>query len=262
MHPMGRANLKSRASSAIFKLPPAWSGIEGAEMRSKLKLYCLWLLAPLSLLLLCEASSIAYFRWLAPRHPIDTSHKRHVLIVGDCNTNNLTPWLRADLGDRYVVSKSPDRQKSGNLVPLIDWMIFKKPDIIYLNVGLFDIIVTKHGLLTSKGQYRHNLETVISALRIRANARIIWGTIAPIRDESRLITCGKAFANIHDKDAVEYSRVATALMKEYGIEVLDVHEFVKSQGVERMVKDDGMHLSELGHEAVAARLCLRIRDCK
>jgi len=231
-------------------------------MRSKARLFCLCLLALLSLALMCEIGGVAYYFWLAPRYPDNSRPKRHVLIAGDCNTNNIAPWLRRSLGDPYVVSKPPDHLRSGTLVPLTDWIAFKRPDVIYLSVGLFDIVMTKHGLLVSKEQYRKNLERTLSSLRGRTHARIIWGTLPPVMDEWRARKFGDSVPMMYEKDAVEYGRVAADVMKEFDVEILDAHELLLSNGVESMIKEDGIHLSSEGHEAVANSLSARIKGMK
>jgi len=222
------------------------------------------LAALLALALIVELGGIFYCYFLAPASFDNSRARHHVLIIGDCNTTNIVPYIRANLGDDYVVSRS-DRWFSSRSVcfpATLDWIAYKSPEYIYFDIGMLDIEWKGDKLVTSKDEFRKNLENFIEKALEAGKATLIGGTMNPVNAEAQRKHFGPNVKPRQEEDVTEYNKILTGVMRANRIPAVDIHARVVATGTDKYVADDGFHLSPKGHEFVASLVCDKIRELR
>lgn len=188
--------------------------------------------------------------------------RKHVLLIGDSIRMGYEPLVRSRMQGVADVTGIPENGGDSRnvLTRLAAWFgAFPGVDftVVAFNCGLHDIkrafgSETRQVSLT---EYAGNLPRIVSELRCRTDARLVWATTTPVLTDRHRAT--KGFDRFQD-DVVAYNAVAESAMHDAGVEVLDLHEVICIGGVERLVGDDGVHMADAGNDALASAVVERL----
>ena len=131
------------------------------------------------------------------------------------------------------------------------WLTDRDPTVVHINVGLHDMFLTSKG-----GQPRHNLDfyeanlrNIFAQLKHLTDARIIFALTTPV-DEARQATSNYGRVVRRSSDVLKYNQVARQIALASGAQVNDLHSHIVKADKNKILKEDGIHLSKEGCEAV------------
>lgn len=197
--------------------------------------------------------SAALDRSLAPALlPVeDVAGLPRVLIIGDSISIGYTREVRQRLAGRANVHRPPDNcgPTIFGLEQLDGWLGAGPWDVIYFNFGLHDLkYMDAKGTyivpgpqdrpLASPEQYAANLREIVARLR-RTGARLIFATTTPIPAG----TVGRV-----EGSELAYNAAATAVMRETGVAVDDLHAFATAQP--QLMRPKNVHFTPEGCAAL------------
>jgi lysophospholipase L1-like esterase len=185
--------------------------------------------------------------------------KTKILIIGDSISIGYAPYVKKALKGQAKVQHNPgNAQHSGTgLLKLEEWIGNEDWDIIQFNWGLWDLCYRhpeakvygnrdkENGTITfSLDEYKENLTKLASKFK-QTNARLIFVTTSyvPEGEEGRF-----------KGDEIKYNKVAMEVMKEYGIEVNDIHKASKKIHKKYMKEEGDVHFTEKGYELLAEEI--------
>ncbi len=180
-----------------------------------------------------------------------------VVLIGDSIRLGYAPVVRQLLaGKAIVISQEANGGDSANVLRnLENWVVRENPDVVHLNAGLHDLKLSK---ITKRHQveiesYRENLRLIIGRIKRETGASLIFANSTPILDQ-RHARRGADFDR-RESDVDHYNAVATAVMREQGVPVDDLHGIIAEGGIENLLDADGTHYTAEGYrrlgEAVA-----------
>jgi len=175
--------------------------------------------------------------------------KPTALLIGDSICMGYRPFVKQKLMDKVnVIGINDNGGDSRNIIQHFEeWILNTNFDLIHFNCGLHDLKVNRN---TGEHQqpinvYEKNLREIVKRLKNETNAKLIWATITPVIDERH--NAVKDF-NRHQKDVIEYNKVATAIMNEENILINDLFSAIMNDILEDCLLNDGVHMSEHGNE--------------
>ena len=139
---------------------------------------------------------------------------------------------------------------------LAKWMNGQKPDVIHINAGLHDLVLTAPNTnFTEISQYKENLKAIVDELKkANPNAKIIWATTTPVVDELNAKTResgtadGKRVAWRENAQVIRFNEAAAEALQGTGVTVDDLYTAVKDMNDNDLYIDDGVHFSMYGRE--------------
>ncbi|HGJ63848.1 TPA: hypothetical protein ENS27_00500 [bacterium] len=175
--------------------------------------------------------------------------KPKALLIGDSICMGYRPFVKQKLMDEVnVIGIDDNGGDSGNIIRHFDeWILSTNFDLLHFNCGLHDLKVNR---TTGEYQqpidvYEQNLKQIIKRLKSETKAKLVWATITPVIDERH--NAVKDF-NRHQKDVIEYNKVATDIMTEANIAIDDLFSVIMNDILEDCLLNDGVHMSEHGNE--------------
>jgi lysophospholipase L1-like esterase len=182
-----------------------------------------------------------------------------VLLLGDSIRLGYAPLVAARLAGRArVIGPAANGGDSANVLRHVDeWVIREQPDVLHFNCGLHDLKVSReHGQYqVPLAQYEANLKELVTRVRARTSASVVFANTTPILDE-RHAARGAGFDR-YEADVRRYNEVAEAIMLQAGILVHDLHGLVEQGGSAALLAADGTHYTPEGNE----RLAEAVADC-
>ena len=169
------------------------------------------------------------------------------LLIGDSISMGYTLPVRELLKGKAnvlrVMANAGDTARG--LRELDDWLGTGQWDVIHFNFGLHDLKyldATGKYVGPDEGKqvalvpiYEANLRKLLERLK-RTGARLIWASTTPVPDGSP--------GRVKD-DEIKYNEAALRVMREYGVEVDDLHAVVTS-GPPGMQLPNNVHFTEAG----------------
>jgi hypothetical protein len=152
-----------------------------------------------------------------------------VLILGDSISISYIPTVRARLAGKANVHRPPENcaESAKGVRSLEQWLGTGKWDVIHFNFGLHDlkyadaagnlVPVEKGKQMATLALYESNLRTIVARLK-KTGAKLIFATTTPVPEASN----GRI-----GNDELRYNETAARVMKELGVELNDLHAFVK-----------------------------------
>ena len=135
-----------------------------------------------------------------------------------------------------------------------------------MNCGLHDLCRgggPDEDLIVPLRSYRDNLDQIASRLKNETSSTVIWATITPIREGDGIAhkkRKGSTFFR-YTKDVNSYNRTSLKLMKRYNFNIVDLHELVINEGLEKCIAVDGVHLTRnFGRECLAKSVSEAIKN--
>lgn len=185
-----------------------------------------------------------------------TSRQPHVLIIGDSISIGFTPFVEKHfLGKAKIVHNPGNAQHTGTgLEKIEEWLGNEQWDIVQFNWGLWDLCYRHldskvygnrdkiNGKIThTVDEYATNLDSIISILRKKTNAKLIFvtTTYVPQNEAGRYTT-----------DVKHYNNAAKTVLKKYGIPVNDIYQQSISIHNEFGKGPDDVHYSSDGYAAL------------
>ena len=174
-----------------------------------------------------------------------------VLIIGDSISIGYTQRV-ADLlgGAATVIRNDGNARDSGNVLANLDaWLDGEQTAVIHFNCGLHDIKIDRHSRahLASIEQYQANLSGIVERLKA-TGAELLWATSTPVIDQRH--NAAKEFDR-HNADVEAYNAAADEIIRAAGIHTDDLYGAAVAHGMEMMLSDDGVHMTEGGYSVLA-----------
>lgn len=176
-----------------------------------------------------------------------------IVLIGDSIRMGYAPVVAEMLKGKanVVAAKENGGDTTRVLANLDEWAIAQKPTVVHFNCGLHDLKVSR---TTKKPQvsiedYEKNLREIVDRLQKKTNARLIFATITPIRDELHAKR-GGGFDR-READVKRYNDVALKVMKENSVEIDNLHAVVTKAGIEKIQRTDGTHYKPDGCKTLA-----------
>ena len=187
-----------------------------------------------------------------------------VVMVGDSIRGGYQPVVERRLkGSAEVVG--PGGTTSRALLEHLDeWIIARKPVVVYVNCGLHDCALDRK---TNEPrvliqEYRANLEKIFERLHRETQAHVIWATTTPVNEEWQVSVPpprGYGALGRRNSDVRAYNAVAVEIARRFDIEVHDLYDVVTRAGRDQQLKEDGIHFTEAAYELIGQAVAETIR---
>ena len=183
---------------------------------------------------------------------------KKAILIGDSIRMAYQPVVASRLSGKFEIwGPAENGGTSKNVLAHLDeWAIRRPADIVHVNCGLHDLAIEADGRhRVEPNRYEEGVREILTRLKAETGAHIIWATTTPVDDE--LHHRNKSFDRGHS-DVMRYNEIASGIANELGIEINDLHAVVQGAGVERCLKEDGVHMTDYGNgllaDAVTSRL--------
>jgi lysophospholipase L1-like esterase len=148
---------------------------------------------------------------------------------------------------------------SGNRVPdlqkrLTKDVLSKKPDLVFIYIGINDVWHSQSGRGTSPGEFEEGLKEIIGKIQAQGGKVILCtpSMIGEKTDET----------NPLDSMLEDFSKISRRVAKETGSQLLDLRknfvEYLKANNTKNVAKNiltsDGVHLNPAGNQFVAEQM--------
>ncbi len=207
------------------------------------------------------AVGIVYYKFLTPRIKNAPAPAHHLVILGDCNTINAVPHLRRLIGSQYLVSRYPDFVGAKSLAVASNWVAFENPDVIYVDVGMRNLLHAR-GELCSPEEFSRCLRGSLLELRKAApQARIILGTISPVDEDAQRKAPGVGREIVYESELSAFNAIIRNLCTAHELELVDINAILVGKGTRDILNEsDGSHLNARGHEVSAGAIARQITE--
>jgi hypothetical protein len=187
-----------------------------------------------------------------------------VLIMGDSISIGYTPYVVEKL--KGVAEVKRHRGNAGptirGLVQVEEWLGKEKWDLIHFNWGLWDMYGWEyHKEDRSPEAYGKRLESLVGRLK-KTGAKLIWATTTPVcpAHEKTMERRFKQKVRISPELERKYLDVALTVMKKHGVEVNDLHAFMKPRWSKYAIADNNVHFTKLGSQKLGERVAKAIQS--
>lgn len=170
------------------------------------------------------------------------------------------PFVRQELGADYAVSGPAENcATSRNLLAGLDrWALAVPASIVHLNAGLHDLRYDpgRDAPVVPIGEYESNVRAILSRLRERTGARLIWATTTPVHEK---LHAEHKLSRRRESDVMSYNAVATGVARELGVEIDDLCAAVLAHGPDALWSTDGVHFNDTGYRFLGTQAARAIR---
>lgn len=136
--------------------------------------------------------------------------------------------------------------------------------VLHLNCGLHDVKYVSmseepldHPRIPLE-EYKRNVQTLLErAIQVLPRERVIWALMTPVIDERH--RTNKSFVR-RQADVENYNCVASAVCKQLGVRMNDLHALVRDNDPEALLTDDGVHYTDAGKELLGKQVAEVIRE--
>ena len=179
-----------------------------------------------------------------------------VILIGDSIRLGYQPYVQVEL-EEFATVWGPEVNggSSENVLNHLDeWVLSKNADVVHLNAGLHDLNKPVAGTVNTitLGQYRQNVETILKTILDRSDARLIWATTTPVRENRQSFRV--------EADVLAYNEAATEIATNLGVEINDLFQVVSEAGRDRLLlPGDDVHYTEEGSRILAKAVAGFIR---
>jgi lysophospholipase L1-like esterase len=104
-------------------------------------------------------------------------------------------------------------------------------------------------------EYESNVRTILTRLRERTEARLIWATTAPVHEK---LHAEQRLSRRPESDVTSYNAIATRIARELHVEIDDLCAAVLAHGPDALWSEDGVHFSETGSRFLGAQVAQAI----
>ncbi|MBL4702197.1 MAG: hypothetical protein JKX85_13165 [Phycisphaeraceae bacterium] len=140
------------------------------------------------------------------------------------------------------------------------WFSDRRPDLIYMNCGLHDIVLDeKLQCRRSVQDYGKNLETILSWLMENCKgAKVIFALTTPVIEERQKISQTYKRLVRRNSDVDQYNEEMVRIAENQNVLVDDIHRVLKNETLGNMLIEDGIHLSSCGARLLGKHIADKI----
>lgn len=186
-----------------------------------------------------------------------TNRQPHILIIGDSISIGYTPFVEKHFSGKATIVHNPGNAQhtATGLKKIEEWLGNEQWDVVQFNWGLWDLCYRhpdskvygnrdkKNGKIThAVDEYAANLDSIISILKNRTNAKLIFVTTTYVPENE---------AGRQTTDVIRYNEAAKKVVKKYAIPVNDIYEQSISIHKKFGKGSDDVHYSSEGYEALS-----------
>ena len=148
---------------------------------------------------------------------------------------------------------------SGNMIPDLYYrlqrdVISKKPDLVYIYIGINDVWQNEVGMGTGAAAFKNNYESLITQIQA-TGAKVVLCTPTVIGER-------KEGENLLDADLNHFAKIVRQLATDYHTGLVDLRSVFVQYNFEHnpgnkesgILTNDGVHLSKEGNRVVAAAI--------
>ena len=187
-----------------------------------------------------------------------------VLIIGDSISMGYTPLVAERLkGEALARHHKGNAQHTGTGLKQLDrWLGDTRWEVIHFNWGLWDMYGWEyHKEDRSPEAYGKRLESLVGRLK-KTGAKLIWATTTPAcpANETTMERRFKQDIRISPELERKYLESALAVMKKHGVEVNDLHAFIKPRWNKYAIADNNVHFTKLGSQKLGEQVAKAIQS--
>jgi hypothetical protein len=177
-----------------------------------------------------------------------------ITIIGDSIREQYTNRVKELLGEGFEIWSPSENCRFAKYTyrGLFDWTRYMEgSDIIHFNIGLWDACnLFGDGSFSSDEEYVRDVMRVVDMMKRRYGSTIIFATTTPALGSNKF----------YDKGIVEhFNSLITPRLIECGVIINDLYSVI-AKSAEENIRDDGVHLSEIGIERAAQHIADFIRE--
>jgi isoamyl acetate esterase len=182
------------------------------------------------------------------------------ILLGDSIRMSYQPYVREELGDAFAVSGPAENcATSRNLLANLDrWALDRPASILHLNAGLHDLRYDpgRDAPVVSIDEYASNVRAILTRLRERTDARLIWAATTPVHEK---LHAEHKLSRRRESDVTSYNAVATGIARDLDVEIDDLCAAVLAHGPDALWSQDGVHFNDAGYRFLGAQVARAIR---
>lgn len=186
-----------------------------------------------------------------------------VLLLGDSIRMHYQPVVRQELGvDFEVHGPAENCATSRNLLANLErWALAAPASIIHVNAGLHDLRYDpgQDAPVVAIGEYESNVRAILTLLRERTNARLIWATTTPVHEK---LHAEHKLSRRRESDVTSYNAIATRVARELEVEINDLCTATLAHDPDTLWSQDGVHFNERGYRFLGGEVARAIRAMK
>ena len=187
--------------------------------------------------------------------------KKQVLLIGDSIRMGYCEKVKTQLADKADVIFPADNCRSSQYIifSLFNWIQPCNPAetaVAIFNCGHWDTARFQYDTkpLTSPEEYRLNLYSIVAQFRkLLPDTKLVFATTTPMNPVPLECSCPRS-----TEDIMQYNRIASEVMKDCDVPVLDLFETAQQWGAEYYL--DYCHYSEEGNRKLAEDVCRCIEE--
>lgn len=187
-----------------------------------------------------------------------------IVLVGDSIRLSYTPTVRDALTDAAVVEspKANCGDSSRVLANLKTWVLPHDPDIVHFNCGIHD---TKRFKKSGQFQvppekYEQNLRDIVSLLREKTHAKLIFATSTPVLDDRAAKVRKDRDYELLNASIEQYNQIAKRVMQELDVPVNDLNAVANMNSPTELMSQDGVHFEAAGQKLLGEQVAKFLRD--
>ena len=188
------------------------------------------------------------------------SEKSTVVLIGDSIRMGYQPFVTEALaGEAEIWAPEENGGDSRNVLAHLEaWVIARVPHTVHVNCGLHDV---KKSFETGVAQvplaeYEENVRRILTILSSLVGTQVIWASTTPV--DEKLHHANKGFDRF-EADVDAYNRCARSLCRSLGIEVHDLFAVVEGIGRREILREDGVHFTEVGSRLLGGSVASCVR---
>lgn len=186
--------------------------------------------------------------------------KPEVVLVGDSIRMGYQPFVTEALdGEAEIWAPEENGGDSRNVLAHLEtWVLDRLPQVVHINCGLHDL---KKSFETGEAQvplveYEENVRRILMRLAALESTRVIWALTTPV--DEKLHHANKGFDRF-EADVNAYNDCALSLCRAAGVEVHDLFSVVEGIGRSEILREDGVHFSEVGSRLLGGSVASCVR---
>ena len=187
-----------------------------------------------------------------------------VVLLGDSIRMNYENVVKDKLKGKAEVwsPKENCAHSAHTLVNLEKWLAGRKPQVVHINVGLHDMYLdaktgkTRHTLAI----YDKNLRAIFAKLSRLTDTKIVFALTTAVIEKRQAESKGYKRVVRRNEDVDRFNSRAREIAKELGVAVNDLNAFMKQSGPEKLLREDGIHLTPAGCETLGGKVAEMIRQ--
>lgn len=191
---------------------------------------------------------------------MNAARRPAVILIGDSIRMGYQPFVRQELAAGFDASGPAENCATSRdvLANLDRWALAAPASIIHLNAGLHDLRYDpgRDAPVVGIREYASNVRTILTRLRQRTEARLIWATTTPVHEK---LHAEHKLSRRRESDVTSYNAIATGIARELDVEIDDLCAAVLAHGPDALWSQDGVHFNDAGYRFLGAQVARAIR---